>query len=135
VAGRTPKARKPEEQLRRRNAPELWTVLPASGCSLKAPAWPLEKASAAESALWRRLWSAPLALWWWSQAIEPSVVARYVRLALSKPEHATVSTLERELGLTPASMLRMRLVVEHPEPKAEAQKSPYAHLRAVEGQS
>jgi hypothetical protein len=27
-------------------------------------------------------------------------------------------------------MLRMRLVVEHPEPEREAAEDPYAHLRA-----
>jgi hypothetical protein len=39
------------------------------------------------------------------------VIARYVSLSVSKPEHATVGRLESELGLTPAAMLRMRLVV------------------------
>jgi hypothetical protein len=37
---RLPKPRKPSEQLRRRNRPEEWTVLPAEGCDLPAPPWP-----------------------------------------------------------------------------------------------
>jgi hypothetical protein len=57
------------------------------------------------------------------------VVARYVRLAMERPEHATVGQLERELGLTPAAMLRMRLVVERPEPEPEPADDPYKHLR------
>jgi hypothetical protein len=54
---------------------------------------------------------------------------------MKKPEHATVATLERELGLTPAAMLRMRLVVEEPEPVEQPTESPYSHLRAREGKS
>ncbi len=63
--------------------------------------------------------------------ISPSVVCRYVQLALEKPEHATVGQLERELGLTPAAMLRMRLLVEQPEPTLEALPDPYRHLRVA----
>jgi hypothetical protein len=96
-----------------------------------APKWPAGKASADESALWKDLWTAPIAAWWHDQRVAANVVARYVRLSLSKPEHATVGQLERELGLTPASMLRMRLVVEHPEPEAEQGEDPYKHLRSV----
>lgn len=72
---------------------------------------------------------------WHGQAIEPSVVARYVQLALEKPAHAAVSRLESDLGLTPAAMHRMRLVVEHPESesKREPLADPYRHLRAVDG--
>ena len=32
-----PPRKKPPERLRRRNAPEQWTVLPAGGCKLPAP--------------------------------------------------------------------------------------------------
>lgn len=64
------------------------------------------------------------------QHIAATVVARYVRLSLAKPEHATVGQLERELGLTPAAMLRMRLVVETPEEQPAQLPAPYAHLRS-----
>jgi hypothetical protein len=127
-----PRPRKPAEQLRRRNRPEEWTVLPFEGCSLPAPTWPLGRASKDEAGLWARLWALPIAVAWHDWRIEPAVVARYVRLALTKPEHATVGQLERELGLTPASLLRMRLVVEHPEPEPEPAADPYAHLKAVQ---
>lgn len=123
--------RKPAEQLRRRNRPDEWTVLPADGCSKAAPKWPSGKPSAVESALWRRLWRLPLASWWWEQRIEPTIIARYVRLSLKRPEHATVGQLERELALTPAAMLRLRLVVEVPEPESKPSADPYRHLRAV----
>lgn len=131
MAGRVPKVRKPPEQLRRRNAPETWTVLPAEGCALETPRWPTGEPSADESVLWQRLWAAPIACWWHDQAVEVSVVARYVRLALAKPEHATVGRLEGELGLTPAALLRMRLVVEQPEPDELPTADPYTHLRPV----
>jgi hypothetical protein len=109
--------------------------LPAQGCKVKPPAWPVGQASTGEKMLWGELWALPIAAWWHEQRIAATVVARYVTLSLSKPEHASVAQLERELGLTPAAMLRMRLVVEEPEPVEEAQESPYAHLRAAEGRS
>jgi hypothetical protein len=128
---RLPRGGKPAEQLRRRNRPEEWTVLPSGGCTLAAPKWPAGKASKEEADLWRRLWALPVACWWWEQRIEPSVVARYVSLSFEKPAHATVSKLETELGLTPAAMLRMRLIVEHPEVEPVEGDDPYAHLRVV----
>ena len=102
---------------------------------LKPPTWPVGDASAAEKKLWADLWALPIAAYWHETRIAPTVVARYVSLSLSKPEHATVATLERELGLTPAAMLRMRLVVEEPEPVEGPMESPYAHLRVREGRS
>ena len=51
---------------------------------------------------------------------------------LEKPESPGVSKLETELGLTPAAMLRMRLVVEPAEDVAgKDEPDHYAHLRAV----
>jgi hypothetical protein len=126
---RVPKPRKPAEQLRRRNRPEDWTVLPAEGCSTAAPAWPDGTASADEKKLWTTLWKLPIAAWWHEQRIPVTVVARYVALRLAKPEHATVGKLETELGLTPAAMLRMRLVVEENEKVEPVGDDPYGHLR------
>ena len=123
-----PARRKPLEQLRRRSRPEEWIVLPVAGCSRPVPKWPTGTASKDEADLWKRLWSAPLAAWWWEQQTAPTVVARYVRLSIAKPEHAATGQLERELGLTPASMLRLRLVVEAPEVEAVQGPDPYAHL-------
>jgi hypothetical protein len=74
------------------------------------------------------LWKLPVAAYWHEVRVEPSVVARYVRLAVGKPEHASVSRLETDLGLTPAALLRMRLVVEQPEPERVDEPNPYAHL-------
>lgn len=124
-----PRGRKPPEQLRRRNAPETWTVLPPEGCSLPAPAWPGEEPSPEEAALWARLWASPVACWWHDQAVEPSVVSRYVELRFAKPALAVLSRIEGELGLTPASLMRLRLLVEHPEPEPDPGVDPYAHLR------
>ena len=63
--------------------------------------------------------------------MEPFVVATYVKVALEKPAHASVLALARELGLTPASLQRMRLVVEGPERETKPAPDPYRHLRAV----
>ena len=57
--------------------------------------------------------------------------APHVRLAVSNPEHASTLKLMSELGLTPAALLRLRLVVEVPEPESKPSKGPYRHLRAV----
>jgi hypothetical protein len=119
-------ARKPTEQLRRRNPPEQWTSLPAEGCSLPVPEWP---SSGRAPELRERLWRLPVALWWHEQRIERSIVAAYVNLAESKPAHANTLNLARELGLTPASMLRMRLIVEEAEPAADEEPDHYAHLK------
>jgi hypothetical protein len=130
---RLPKQAKPSEQLRRRNRPESWVVLPAAGCKRPVPKWPAGAAAKDEAELWKRLWVSPVAAWWHEQQTPPTVVARYVRLSLAKPEHATVGQLERELGLTPAAMLRMRLMVEPPEEEAAPGPDPYAHLREGQG--
>lgn len=129
MAGRMPKTRKAPSSLRRRNPPETWTVLPAEGCKVKPPPWPMGQPSIAEKALWVALWALPIAAWWHEQRIALTVVGRYVTLSIAKPEHATVGQLERELGLTPAAMLRMRLVVEETEAEPVALPDPYAHLR------
>lgn len=126
-----PAPRKPVEQLRKRNRAELWTVLPPEGCKSPVPRWPTGAASKDEAALWRKLWQAPLAAWWHEQRIEPSIVARYVRLALGKPAHASVSQLENALGLTPSAMQRMRLVVEAEEEPPKAGADTYRHLLGV----
>jgi hypothetical protein len=113
---RIPKGRKRSEQLRPKTVPDTWAALPPDGCDVQPPAWPIGRASGPQPEMWRRLWSPPVAAWWWAQRIDPSVVARYVELPLAEPEVATLSRLESELGLTPASLLRLRLTVEHPEP-------------------
>jgi hypothetical protein len=129
MAGSLPGRQKPAEQLRRRNAPEQWVALPAAGCKLPAPKWPAGKPSPAEAALWKRLWALPVAAWWHDQRIEPDLVARYVGLRFEKPALAVLSRMEAELGLTPMALLRMRLIVEHPEPEPVALPDPYAHLK------
>jgi hypothetical protein len=129
MPARVPKPRKPPEQLRRRNAPEQWTVLPAEGCRLPVPKWPDGTPSRDEAALWKRLWALPVAAWWHDQRLEPSIVARYVSLRFARPALAVLSRIEGELGLTPAALLRMRLVVEQPEADPEPVADPYKHLR------
>jgi len=81
--------------------------------------------------LWKRLWKLPVAAWWHEQQVDSGIVAAYVRLAVSKPEHASTLKLMVELGLTPAAMLRLRLVVEVPEAESKPSADPYRHLRAV----
>ena len=112
----------PAAQRRRRNAAPSDAVLRPS-CRLRPPKWPLVASNEAQAALWRDLWHRPVALVWHSQRIPPSVVARYVVLACMTPTAAISSqltTMETQLGLTPAAMARLRLRVEEPETAAPA---------------
>jgi hypothetical protein len=117
-----PPVSKPPEQRRRRNAAPSFDTLPASGPGRRAPNWPLGEATPAETALWRDLWSRPIAAAWHSQRIAPIVIARYVRTVLASPSHAALTAMEAGLGLTPAALARLHLRVEpatEPEPVAE----------------
>jgi hypothetical protein len=95
-----------------------------------APRWPDGAPLPSEAELWKRLWAWPVAAWWHEQGVDPSVIARYVSLRFASPALATLSRLEAELGLTPATMARLRLTVEEPEVEAVAAPDPYAHLKA-----
>lgn len=127
-----PRSRKPAGELRGRVRPDEWTRLPAEGCKTKPPAWPSGKPDASEAAMWRRLWSLPVAVYWHEQRIDPHVVAGYVRGWFANPLHATVARLASELALTPAGMQRLRLVVVEPEPDEPDRPDPYAHLKGGE---
>ena len=123
--------RKDPSHLRRRNAPEQWTSLPAEGCKAPAPKWPFGKPSKGEADLWARLWALPIAVYWHEQRIEGSIVGAYVKLATTRPEHGSCLALMKELGLTPAALQRLRLIVEAPEEEALPTADPYKHLRVA----
>jgi hypothetical protein len=103
-------------------------VLPAAGCRVHAPAWPVGDPTEDELATWRHLWALPVAAWWHEQHVSPGVVARYVTLRIAKPEHAATGQLERELALTPASAARAKLVVGRVQAKKTRVDSPYADM-------
>jgi hypothetical protein len=126
--------RKPsQEPIRReKRADGEWFVLPSSGCSRPIPRWPHGTPSPAEAARWRRLWRLPIAVWWWEQQIDPDLIGRYVRLAYSKPHLGSISRIENDLGLTPAGMMRLRLVVEGPEEPKWQPRGRYDHVRVEE---
>jgi hypothetical protein len=106
---------KPAHIRRRRNQAPSDAVLPRR-TSRKPPAWPYGAPGAAEAALWESLWRRPIATLWHDQGIEPTIVGRYVRLALVEPMTpslaAQVGSLETALGLTPQAMVRLRLRVD-----------------------
>lgn len=109
---------KPTPQRRRRNAAPSDAILPAEGPKIRPPAWPLADPNPAQRALWSDLWSRPIAVVWHSQRIPPSVIARYVALAVQPPTpalSAQLMALENGLGLTVAAMARLRLRVEPDE--------------------
>lgn len=82
--------------------------------------------------MWKRLWRNPVANYWHHQRIEPAVVARYVRLAIEQPAHASVRGLEADLGLTPRGLRDLRLVVEAPVVEAAPAGSRYSHLKLAD---
>lgn len=130
MRGRIPK--EPEKRRRPGSGPNL-LALPASGRSGKPPRWPLSKATASESRLWRDLWASPQAVAWeeygWTR-----VVARYARIAAAAEEPEAKVTLlnearqlEDRLGLTPMSMLRLRWsIVDDEKPDLKLVTTPDA---------
>jgi len=121
------------DELPRRGEHGEITVLPPDGCTRTAPAWPDGKPSVRESAIWKHLWGLPVAAWWWEQRTSPEVIARYVALRVNRPEHAATSQLERELGLTPASMKRAGLVVGVVPIEEPLADNPYIDLMSEMG--
>jgi len=106
---------KPAPIRRRRNQAPSDATIPRR-TTRKAPDWPYGTPGTDEAALWSSLWRRPIATLWHAQGIEPTIVGRYVRLALSEPMTpslaAQVGSLETALGLTPIAMARLRLRVE-----------------------
>jgi hypothetical protein len=121
--------RRPQERITRRDRRADWVILPSEGSRARPPAWPDGTPSEQELEHWRHLWSLPVAVWWREQRISPLIVAQYVRLRIDSPALAVTNQLARELGLTPGSMVHLRLVVEEPESEPESLPDPYAHLR------
>lgn len=101
----------------------------------RVPAWPLAtKASAAERALWTKLWKLPQAILWEEQGVERAV-ARYVRLAIlvdvgDVPAAKVKSVLEQErlLLLELGSLLKAgyRISTGAPMPQPAAAKAEVA---------
>jgi hypothetical protein len=140
-----PNTLKPPEQRRRRNKPEQWTILPSEGCSLAPPGWPLErKPTKAEASYWAKVWELPIAWWWHEQKISPFVIARYVRtycqdvIDPNRKLGPAVSRMERDLGLHPEALVKLRLVVAEdeeavPQGSSSVKSRHYRHLKIVDG--
>lgn len=126
----------------RRNARTGPLMLPASGRSGPAPAWPLpSRLSTAERLAWEQMWATPQATVWetlgWTRT-----VARYCRKLIEAEKHDAPVTLlgevrqmEDRLGLTPRAM-RMLLWQIAPdevgEKREERTEGVRDRLRAVE---
>lgn len=98
-----------------RGLEDVSRVLPASGSSKKAPAWPFPKGSTREKALWRRLWTYPQAVAWADEEWRWLTIANYVRWQVkSEAPDATpsvmtqVNRLADSIGLSPAGLRENR---------------------------
>jgi hypothetical protein len=91
-------------------------LLPTGISRAKAPDWPFGTPTTDEAALWADLWRRPVAHLWRAQFIAPAVVARYVRVLLRNPAAGSLAQQESALGLTPASLARLRVTFEEPSP-------------------
>lgn len=100
----------------RRPAEGSATTLPTVPSRLKAPPWPFGTPSEVELTLWRDLWRRPVAHLWRSQHIAPMVVARYVRVLVANPAAGSLAQMESGLGLTPASLGRLKVSFAQPRP-------------------
>ena len=118
----------------RRPTPTAANVLPTGISRAKPPAWPFDGPTVDEQALWRDLWRRPVAHLWRSQHIAPMVVARYVRVLVRNPASGSLAQMESALGLTPASLTRLRVQFEAPSPplSAEAEARIAAARRRLE---
>jgi hypothetical protein len=121
----------PNPNARRTNDKDAWRTLPHK-CDRRAPAWPLGVRPKGQSALWRYLWSLPVAEIWHEQnAVR--LVARYAVLTLAfengyasimpddddsdaRPVDLTkipaeLRQIEDRLLISPSTRIRARVVV------------------------
>lgn len=116
-----------------------WLTLPREGRTGNPPAWPLSKASARESDLWRRLWKRPVALGWERVGSEHQV-AMYVRTLVRAEDRESpigLSNLVRlqqdGLGLTSIGlrMLKWRIGQASKMAPADVPSSPQRPVAGV----
>jgi len=100
----------------RRPTERAANVLPTTVGRQRPPQWPLGSPSKAETVLWTDLWRRPVAHLWRQMHIAPIVVARYVRVVIATPGSGSLAQMESGLGLTPASLARLRVTFEEPRP-------------------
>lgn len=103
------------------------------------PAWPLSKASARESAVWREMWKRPQAIVWEEQGSHRQV-AMYVRTSVEAETPGATAALrglllrqENDLLLSHAALLRAGFRISvNPSPSATiASSKPQAARRSV----
>ncbi len=116
MAGIGPAPKSPALQRRpgRNLADRISHALPSEGRRGAAPPWPLGKSSAAEIAMWRKLWRTPQAVMW-ERLAYLDLVGRYARLFCSKwtaPVLMEIRQCEDRLGLSPLSMLRLHWTID-----------------------
>jgi hypothetical protein len=104
--------------LRRAGDAADWTRLPAAGCDLPVPDWPLPTASKRERDVWSVLWAKPQAVMWHRNHLVHEVAIYCRRLVESEARKAPASlgTLVRQmadgLGLSVPGMRANRWVIE-----------------------
>lgn len=98
-----------------RGLDDVARLLPASGFTKKAPAWPFPSGSTREKALWRKLWKYPQAIAWADEEWRWLTIANYVRWQVkSEAKDATpsvmtqVNRLADSIGLSPAGLRENR---------------------------
>lgn len=114
-----------------RGLADVERLLPASGCSIKAPQWPFPKGSARERALWKKLWTYPQAVAWADSEWRWLTIANYVRWQVkSEDPDATpsvmtqVNRLADSIGLSPAGLRENRWEIIDDLPAAEEDQKP-----------
>lgn len=104
----------PNALRRDRKDDKAWVTLPAEGFQGGTPEFPLDPFTAAEWALWKRLWVKPQAFMWDQLQLEFEVAA-YVRAFLESVEpdasaglKTAVLRMAAELGLSTVGMGQLR---------------------------
>ena len=127
----------PNPNARRRNDKDAWRIVPAV-CERRAPAWPLTgRKPAGLVALWRHLWTLPVAeLWHEQNAVR--LVARYALVELQAERDpaetrlaAEARQIEDRLLISPSTRIRARVVVaDGPEGEAKQTGAEVSELDA-----
>lgn len=126
----------PNPQARRRNDRDAWRTL-APVCTRPVPRWPIATKPRGHAALWRHLWSLPIAEIWHEQnAVR--LVARYATLVLTlenvfSPDDDTslpatvlaglpaeIRQIEDRLLISPSTRIRARVVIAVETPADES---------------
>lgn len=123
----------PKPNARRHRGTFQSAILPAGGCHLPPPPWPLSQPTHRELELWRDLWRLPQATIWHQVGwpVEPAFYIQHLVRAEDGDLNASAEMrmLSDRLGVNPLAMLWLRWTLA--EPVVPSPVTPLASAAAV----